>query len=228
MLRLWQKLILVGNNGHMVYQGNISEISQYLSKQNYILTKQEEISPVEYVMELLNNTKENAKLVALWKEEEKEQKKSYMATRSNDNNTLSHFVGEKEHTESSQTPKYFNDSKINNIRIMLPFMSQVKILLERHFLYTVLMLHGVRGMMIRNIVGGIFYGVLYYRNGNKLWDLKLLYDPTTLSLSEWVYNVTAICFSVPLFALLINGPPIPAMYAMKKYCDKEQVSVVYM
>ena len=81
-------------------------------------------------------------------------------------------------------------------------------------------------MFARNILAGFFYGILYRNNGQELWDLTLLVTPEInegLYLSPYLYNSVAFSFTVPLFIVFINLVPIPTMFSMKRYCDKEQV-----
>jgi hypothetical protein len=212
--------VIVGNGGNVMYEGGIFELATYLGSVGYNLTKEERINPVEYLMELVSNSSTNEDLIELWKSKGETSHENALST------DLLHDIessqgGFKHDYRVSEASSHFSNS--SPARGTLPFLSQCSILCQRHALYTILMLHGVKGMIMRNLVGGILFGVIYYRNADKLWDLRFLYDPTDLSLSVWCYNVTAICFSVPLFIILVNGPPIPSMFAMKRYCDKEQV-----
>ncbi len=65
-------------------------------------------------------------------------------------------------------------------RKTVPLWSQLLIVTHRHALYTFYMLHGLRGMLARNVAAGVLYGILYHRNGTKLWETHLIIDPQTL------------------------------------------------
>jgi hypothetical protein len=110
-------------------------------------------------------------------------------------------------------------------RQVLPLLWQVVVLTRRHALYTWRTLHGVRGMLARNLLGGLFYGVVYYNNGDELSKLRSFasVDRNGILLSPYVYNTVTATFSVPLFVVVINMVPIPSMFAMARYCNKEQV-----
>ncbi len=64
-------------------------------------------------------------------------------------------------------------------RATISMWSQLLILIHRHALYTFYMLHGLRGMLLRNIVSGVLYGILYYRNGTYLYEQQLIVNPRT-------------------------------------------------
>lgn len=222
MLNLWQHLVLVAN-GNIAYQGGIFESARYSTDLGYRLSALARANPVEFSLSLLGKPSSTSHLISQWAA--CDDKARYTIGSSNHHQSNVGF-----HETITALDDIFdaNDTTMSSHRRQtIPFSRQCTVLIHRHGLYTLYMLHGVTGMILRNVLGGAFYGLLYYRNGTHLWDLRFLIDPRTQSLSVWVYNVTSICFSVPLFVMMVNCVPIPAMFAMKRYCDKEQVRICF-
>lgn len=200
MLTLWDHLILVGGGG-VVYEGLIANVGAYMTRIGHVIGEDHKYNPVEYFVELLSDADETNRLKQLW------------------------LTEHSTHEEDVELNMDLNHTDIAK-RGSLSLWKQTWILTQRHALYTLLNLHGAKGMFARNILGGFFYGIMYRRNGQELWDLDFLVTPERgdgLYLSPYLYNSVTFCFSVPLYIVFINMVPIPAMFSMKRYCDKEQV-----
>ena len=65
-------------------------------------------------------------------------------------------------------------------RSTISLWSQLLILTHRHSLHTFYKLHGLKGTLVRNIAGGVFFGVVYYQNGTKLWNSDGIVELPTL------------------------------------------------
>lgn len=214
MLRQWDKLVLVANDGHVAYEGPIFDVLDHFSKLGFQVTNDlHKDNPVEFALELLGEDDTSNVLIAAWVDRVKQDASSATVK-----TPLSSAQG--------HPPDISSVVKVTS-REVLPFHWQLLVLVQRQVLYNTLMLHGIKGKVLSNLFAGFLYGVIYHNNGDKLWDLKVLYDPTDLTLSPWCYNIAAMCFSVPLYVILVNGPPIPQMFYMKRYCDKEQGMGLY-
>ena len=205
MLATWQYLVLIGR-GSIVYEGPISALDSYITRVGYSLPNPEEnIGTVEFVVNLMSSDDDVQRLIGEW---------------SSDVSTTSE--GDRPADCAPGTP---TDTPGLACRQPLPLLHQILVLTLRHALYTWRTLHGVRGMFARNILGGLFYGIIYYKNGSELAELNsFVYpDKSGLVLSPYLYNSVTACFAVPLFIVVINMVPIPSMFAMSRYCNKEQV-----
>ena len=202
MLKAWQSLILIGK-GNIVYDGPIVELDDHICRLGYTLPSPEtHVTSVEYMVHLLSDDNEVQSLISAWKQ---------------NSNKVDHSISESSNEE------------VVSPRKTLPLHYQILVLTRRHALYTWRTLHGVKGMFGRNLLGGIFYGIVYYRNGNELSKLRSFasIDRDGITLSPYVYNTVTACFAVTLFVVVINMVPIPSMFAMARYCNKEQVILVY-
>lgn len=193
---------------------------------------------LEYMMSLLSCYSTAPKLIAAWQQHMQQRDLEYLAAKSHTAPRsplalprVSVSVLDDEH---DPTPGHENhvqegeeEPQVVRCRQVLPLPLQVLVLTRRHALYTWRTLHGMRGMLARNILGGLFYGIVYYNNGDKLGDLKSFFsvDRNGILISPYVYNTVTATFSVPLFVVVINMVPIPSMFAMARYCNKEQVCV---
>lgn len=206
MLAMWDRLILVGNGG-VVYEGPISDVSAYISGLGFSISEEHKYNPVEFFVELLSDLKTTTTL-----------KKQWLLSHPSDSAPL------RSNPKEADVEAPLISGGVTR-REGLSLWRQTWILAQRHALYTLLNLHGVKGMFARNILGGFFYGIVYHRNGQKLWELDFLVTPERggIYLSPYLYNSVTFCFAVPLFIVFINMVPIPAMFAMKRYCEKEQV-----
>jgi hypothetical protein len=237
MLGLWTHLILVGFGG-VVYEGDISAVAGYLSRIGHPVGEQHKYNPVEYFVELLSDVTVTSALKQRWMVEHKEVISSARADAKAARNSANHPAkdlagGSEQASEPGSEPGCDVEAAAPapvQCRAVLSVWRQTWVLTQRHALYTRLSLHGAKGMFARNILAGIFYGILYRNNGQRLWDLKFLVTPERgqgIILSPYLYNSVTFCFSVPLFIVFINMVPIPAMFAMKRYCDKEQANQLY-
>ncbi len=64
-------------------------------------------------------------------------------------------------------------------RSTISLRSQFLVLTHRHALLIFYKLHGLKGTLVRNVIGGVVFGVIYYRNGTKLWKTDTLVDLQT-------------------------------------------------
>jgi hypothetical protein len=211
MLLAWQYLVLIGK-GSIVYEGPLTGLDSHLCRIGFAPPPPEEnITTVEFVVHLMSNDKDVRRLVSEWQRCSGE-----------DGADCESMLGQ----EAPQLQEVAVGDSALSSRSPLPLVHQILVLTLRHALYTWRTLHGVRGMFARNVLGGIFYGVIYYRNGDELGKLNSFAYPDKegIVLSPYVYNSVTLCFAVPLFIVVINMVPIPSMFAMSRYCNKEQVS----
>ena len=178
MLRQWNKLVLVANDGHVAYEGPIFDVLSHFSSLGYEVVNDLHVqNPVEFALELLGEEDSSTALIAAW------------ASRSGQPHVSPVSVSDSEIEKGAATPSREevenNVEESIHVRRALPFHWQLWVLLQRHALYNALMLHGIKGKVLSNVFAGCLYGVIYHNNATKLWDLKVLYDPRTLSLSEW-------------------------------------------
>ena len=217
MLRQWHKLILLANDGHIAYEGPIFDVLDYCCSLGYDIRHElHRINPVEFALELLGEESSSRSLIEAWEKRCQEPLTGHEPTGDWQQGHVHQVTASSGRKHSIMTGRH-----------TLPFFCQLWVLLQRNALYNMLMLHGIKGKIISNLFAGFLFGVIYHNNAHKLWDLKVLYDPRDLSLSPWCYNIAAMCYSVPLYVILVNGPPIPQMFYMKRYCDKEQNMGLY-
>ena len=60
-------------------------------------------------------------------------------------------------------------------RSTISLRSQLLVLTHRHALFTFYKMHGLRGTLLRNVIGGVVFGTIYYLNGTKLWNSDATY-----------------------------------------------------
>lgn len=216
----WQHLVLIGK-GSIVYSGSILGLDPYLTRIGCeVPTKECGMSIVEFVVHLLSSDDDVHRLIDQWGQQRGDMDGGGDEGRVENAAELGGLHRSTENGGADFDPPII-------ARSPLPVGYQILLLTLRHALYTWKTLHGVRGMLARNILGGVFYGIVYYRNGDELDKLNSFAYPDKdgIVLSPYVYNSVTLSFAVPLFIVVINMVPIPSMFAMSRYCNKEQVSV---
>jgi hypothetical protein len=216
MLGIFDYLVLMAQ-GSLVYVGPVDCLMKYMKSIGYSPPAQ----AVEYCLELLGQSQTTASsLIACWqnKGQQHEEPRS------------PHLLASSKSTADGVAKSSIvndQDSRhiINNLGRTRPgFLRQVLILTLRHGLYSVMSVHGFLSVILRSIITGVIYGLLYYQNMDKLYDEGQFFWLTpTLELSKYAYNLLGLGFSFIITTILINGVSVPAFYELSRFYDAEKV-----
>ena len=240
MLHLWHNLILMAA-GRVVYNGPIASIGQHLSSLGYPLSLDSATNPVEWALELMAVPTSAQHITRAWSTDMPLSSSSSPLDGAGSSRPVPltrHEVragGEEASTAdelglcSVLTPTNCQRSSLANMAsdrgIPVGFLHQVAILMQRHSIYSLFSLHGVFSMLIRNVLGGALYGLLYYRNGAILNNEDVIFSRETI-FTAYCFNMQTLQFAAIIFVIVINAISVPAMFSLTRLHMREQVCIV--
>jgi hypothetical protein len=239
MLALWHNLLLMAD-GRVVYNGPLVFITSYLLTMGFTPDASAEANPVEWVLELMAVPSSAQRIASTWSTAESSsvgprpltQRQVWpdlahsLSSDSSDNSALLKTLqcDVDAATDSSLAASFSTGQSqaSEGMRASVSFASQVRILMKRHALYSIFSLHGLPAMLARNILGGLLYGILYYRNGAILENEKNIVDKDTI-FTGYCLNMQTLMFAALIFVIIINAISVPAMFALTRLFKREQV-----
>lgn len=185
--------LLLLSNGRVVYAGSIKELETYLKRKGYHIPQSSSVNPVEFALELLAIPLHSQTLLDYWSE----------------NPQI--LINSVEFPPNRR-------SQSNS-----PFLHHVAVLSYRHFMHQWKSIHGVSAMAVRNIVGGLIFGMLYFRNGRYLENQKNIIDIDTRYFTAYCANMQSLQFTSVIFLVAINAIAVPSMNSASILFRREQV-----
>jgi hypothetical protein len=211
MLHLWQNIVLM-SEGRVVYAGPIASIEKYFRKLGYEPATpnvdEGQLNPVEFALELLAQPSRAPAIRAAWTTPIHPDTVSFSSARK-----LSVHRGNTIHSA-------LNSSNTLDV----PMFDQIVYLTRRPAYYMWRSIHGVAAMVARNLLGGILFGVLYYKNGNYLKNDLFIVAPETRTFSAYCTNMQTLQFAAVVFIVCINAIAVPAMNSAGALYRREQVT----
>jgi hypothetical protein len=166
------------------------------------------------MMYLVSNPNDVCLFVARWKKsathiELTKSNKAFGETNQQIRNGNDSIVQVYSDSYSSPLP-YSHEGTENLSRSSIGILNEIRVLLIRHCHFMAISITGFILTVVKFIVGGIVYGVLYYRNG--------------ADLDNYIYNVWNFYFGTVVFLIFASSVTIPNLFSMKSVYDREQVS----
>jgi hypothetical protein len=194
MLEIWDNLILM-SSGQIVYSGPIKLLDDHLQRLGFRTFQNSKQNPVEFALELL--------AVPLHAQVFIDQYAQCADSTS--------VTNEPVRSETS------DGSTANS------FWKLVISLSLRQCLYQWKSIHGIPAMFVRNTVGGLLFGILYFRNGHYLQNQKNIFDLETRYFTAYCANMQSLQFATVVFLVAINAIAVPSMNSASLLFRREQV-----
>ena len=218
MLNIWDRLILMGS-GKVIYSGDMKELAGYMKEQGHVVSKfqnglaaaecnKEEgtISKsdcVEFVLELLHERDTLDLLATQWS---------------------NHCVSDQPPSHEEQAKEQASESAESAVTSNMPFkLDHVKVLIQRHTMYSMLSAEGIRSIMARNIISGGIYSILYYQNFSILMKTGYVVSITGADFVSEFYNIMGLVYSIVTNVFMMNAVSVPALYQLNRFYSVEKV-----
>jgi hypothetical protein len=128
-----------------------------------------------------------------------------------------------QHIECADAVAVANDPCRSDPPAANTFWNQVVTLSLRQGLYQWRSIHGIPAMLVRNIVGGLLFGILYFRNGRYLQNQQNIFDLETRYFTAYCANMQSLQFTTVVFLVAINAIAVPSMNSASLLFRREQV-----
>ena len=227
MLEIWDNLVLL-SGGNLIYSGSIKQLDNYLNTHGYQIYDKNgnlKVNPVEYTLELLANPIQAQLFIERWTN----QNIIVNNNKNNNNNTNNNLL-----TANNQVDHIISDITNNTTSKKFTYTSMLtiswnhfKTLSLRQSLYLWRSIHGATVMLIRNLLGGALFGILYFRNGHYLENEKNIVDFQAGFFTPYCSNMQSLQFTTIIFLIAINAIAVPAMSLASLLYQREQVSFIY-
>jgi hypothetical protein len=220
MLTIFDGLIILAN-GSVVYAGEVSRLHNYLTSAGHLMPPGPKESAVEFCLEILSQSTNANVMSSYWRREG-------LKYESN-----SHKFNRQAH--STLTTLESNKPSVSHIvtdvsRSRPSFFLQVYILTVRHLHYSLKSVHGFTSLILRSLLLGTIYGLLYYENMTDLLDEGQFVEVSLIpgkgqvvAISYYAYNLLGMGFSFMITTILVNGICIPAFYELNRFYTVEKV-----
>lgn len=229
MLEIWENIVLL-SNGRLIYSGKIKQLHNYLNNNGFRTCNQNQnfiVNPVEYTLELLANPIHTQSLINTWISHQKNSQNILTNIQTINSTSISTTI-----TTNTTTILTKNENNNNYYNIISNFIlnllttvtwNHIKTLSSRQSLYLWKSIHGLTVMLIRNIIGGVIFGILYYRNGYYLSNEKNIIDFQAGFFTPYCSNMQSLQFTTVIFLIAINSIAVPSMNLLSLLYHREQV-----
>jgi hypothetical protein len=201
ILSLWDNLAVL-SLGRVVYHGSVLSLMDHLRSIQMFPSDPSDKHGIEFLLEMAGKPETASKLHFAWHSLQSE------APHSPDTSCHNH-----------QEEKRELKRQRNSI------LDEILILSRRHALYSLLSAHGFWSVILRNVVCGVIYGVLYYRNQAILYEHGQMVTLNPAGFDPYAYNLLGLPFSMVNNVIITNAIAVPAFFHLGRYYDVEKVFI---